>query len=111
APTGAKVRVMVSGDLHHYARYSGPGRELVTAGSGGAYLYPTHRLPERIEVPPTASLVRNASRSRWYRLAATFPTKERSRAFAAGVFGRLPWRHPGFVTLLGVVQTLLMLAF
>jgi hypothetical protein len=111
APTGAEVRVMISGDLHHYSRYTGPDRELITAGGGGAYMFPTHRLPERIEVPPKASLVRNASPSKWYRLAATFPTKPRSRAYAAGVFGRLPWRNPGFLALLGVVHLLLMLAF
>ncbi len=47
APTGARVRLMLSGDLHHYARYSGVDRELVTCGGGGAYLYPTHQLPDR----------------------------------------------------------------
>jgi hypothetical protein len=102
---------MISGDLHHYARYTAPGRELVTAGGGGAYLYPTHRLPEKIEVPPTASISQTPTRSQWYRLAATFPTRARSRAMAAGVFGRLPWRNPGFLSLLGIVHLLLMLAF
>src|SRR5204863_234943 len=45
APTGATVSLMISGDWHHYARYSGPDRQLITAGGGGAYLYPTHQLP------------------------------------------------------------------
>src|SRR5205807_8682588 len=40
-----------------------------------------------------------------------FPTKSRSRQLAAGVFGRLPWRNPGFVTFIGIVHLLLMLAF
>jgi hypothetical protein len=111
APTGAHVRLMLSGDLHHYARYTGLDRELVTCGGGGAYLYPTHRLPERIDVPPKATLVRNSTPSQEYRLAATYPTKSRSRQLAAGIFGRLPWRNPGFVTLLGTVHLLLMLAF
>jgi hypothetical protein len=111
APTGARVPLMISGDLHHYARYTGPGRELVTAGGGGAYLYPTHRLPEKIEVPPTASIAQTPTRSQWYQLAATFPTRARSRVMAMGVFGRLPWRNPGFLGLLGIVHLLLMLAF
>jgi hypothetical protein len=111
APHQVDVRLMLSGDLHHYARYSTPERELITCGGGGAYLYGTHHLPEKIEVPPPASLMRHASPTKEYRLQARFPTKSRSRAFAAGVFGRLPLRNPGFVTLLGTVHLLLMLAF
>ena len=38
APTGAQVRLLLSGDLHHYARYTGADRELITCGGGGAYL-------------------------------------------------------------------------
>jgi hypothetical protein len=110
-PTGADVRVMLSGDLHHYARYTGAGRELITAGGGGAYLYPTHRLPPEVEVPPPATLVRKSTPSQRYRLAATFPTRRRSWWLAAGVFGRLPLRNPGFVAMLGIVHLLLMLAF
>ncbi len=109
-PTGADVRAMISGDLHHYARYSGPARELITCGGGGAYLYATHRLPEKIEVPPQASLVRKPSPSQEYQLAARYPSKARSRSFAAGVFDRLPWRNPGFVGLLGVLHLMLMLS-
>ena len=37
---GRDVRVLLSGDLHHYARYTGPDRELITCGGGGAYLLP-----------------------------------------------------------------------
>ncbi|MEV5448217.1 hypothetical protein AB0N23_37800, partial [Streptomyces sp. NPDC052644] len=73
APTGAHVRLLVSGDLHHYARYAGPERQLITCGGGGAYLYPTHTLPERIEVPPKDTLSRRASRTRAYDLVARFP--------------------------------------
>src|SRR5690606_9869946 len=43
-PTGAEVAVMLSGDLHHYARYAGADqglefgvdRQLITCGGGGA---------------------------------------------------------------------------
>jgi hypothetical protein len=111
APTGADVRLMLSGDLHHYARYSGRDRELITSGGGGAYLYPTHRLPPEIEVPPRRTLVRKSTPSEKYDLAATFPTKSRSRRLAAGVFGRLPLRNPGFVTFIGILHLLLMLAY
>jgi hypothetical protein len=112
APTGADVRVMLAGDWHHYARYTGidadSHRELITCGGGGAYLYPTHRLPDEIQVPPDASLMLNASPARKYQLASEYPTKAKSRAYAAGVFGRLPWRNPGFVTAIGFLHMLLM---
>ncbi|AVT31261.1 metallophosphoesterase [Plantactinospora sp. BC1] len=110
APTGARVRLLLSGDLHHYARYTGPDRDLVTCGGGGAYLYPTHKLPGRIEVPPKDTLVRRASTSQTYDLAGRYPDAARSRRYGWGIFGRLPLRNPGFATLLGGLHTLLMLA-
>ncbi|QGN45787.1 metallophosphoesterase family protein [Micromonospora sp. WMMD558] len=110
APTGAQVKLIISGDLHHYARYAGPDRQLVTCGGGGAYLYPTHKLPERIEVPPRDTLARRASASQTYELAGRYPDAARSRRYAWGIFPRLPFRNPGFTTLLGTLHTLLMLA-
>jgi hypothetical protein len=110
-PTGADVKLMLSGDLHHYARYEGADRQLITCGGGGAYLYPTHELPQRLEVPPRRSLVRNASPSQWFDFKAAYPSRARSRGLSLGVFWRVPWRNPMFLGLLGVLQTLTMLAF
>jgi hypothetical protein len=109
-PTGARVKLMLSGDLHHYAHYQGDDRELVHCGGGGAYLYPTHELPEQIQVPPPASLSRKQSNVKPYRLAATFPTKATSRRLAAGVFGRLPLRNPTFILLVGLLHMLFALS-
>jgi hypothetical protein len=109
-PTGARVRLMLSGDLHHYARYTGADRELVHCGGGGAYLYATHELPERIEAPLPASVARKQTPPREYRLAATYPGKAESLRYAAGVFGRLPARNLGFVGLVGLAHTLFMLS-
>ncbi len=111
APHDVQVKLMISGDLHHYARYTGGGRELITCGGGGAYLYGTNHLPDKLEVPPKGTMTRNASPTQEYRLMARYPTKWRSRWYAAGVVARLPWRNPGFVGLLGTVHVLLMLAF
>src|SRR5690348_6848586 len=111
APTGANVRVMLSGDLHHYARYSNPERELITSGGGGAYLYPTHDLPEQITVPPPQSLMRKSTPAKQYRLASTFPSRPDSRRLALGVFWRMPLRNAWFLVFLGIFQTLSMLAF
>lgn len=110
APTGARVPVMIAGDQHYYARYHHPERELLTCGGGGAYLAATHTLPERITVPPQETIVRKASQPREYALAGRFPDRARSRRLGWGVFGRLPWRNPGFMGLLGTVHALLMLA-
>ena len=108
-PTGAQIRLMLSGDLHHYARYARPDRQLVTCGGGGAYLYGTHRLPATIPVPPPQSLSRKPSPTRQYALAATYPTKQDSVGYAAGVFTRMPRRNPSFLALVGFVHTLFML--
>jgi len=109
APTGARVPLIIAGDLHHYARYANDDRQLVTCGGGGAYLFPTHKLPQRISVPPTDTLARRSSRSLSYDLAGTYPEPERSRRFGWGIFRRLPFRNPGFAIMLGLLHTLLML--
>jgi hypothetical protein len=110
APTGAHVRLLVSGDLHHYARYTGADRDLITCGGGGAYLLATHQLPETLTVPPKETLTRSASRSRDYDLVSRFPDKKTSQRMSWGVFRRVPTRNPGFTTMLGIIQTLTMLA-
>jgi len=108
-PTGAQIRLMLSGDLHHYARYAGPDRQLVTCGGGGAYLYGTHGLPKDIPVPPPESLSRKTSPTKEYHLEATYPTRPDSKRYAAGVFFRMPRRNPSFLALTGLVHTLFML--
>jgi hypothetical protein len=109
-PTGARVKLMLSGDLHHYAHYEGPDKHLVTCGGGGAFLYATHKLPDPIVVPPPQSLSRKAEPGREYRLKATFPTKATSRRYALGVFTRLLRHNPTFGFLQGLIHTLFMLA-
>jgi hypothetical protein len=114
-PTQAQVPVMLSGDAHHYARYTGRGpdgrgRELLTCGGGGAYLVGTAHLPVKITVPPTETVSRNASQPQSYDLAAAFPAQTQSRALGWRIFWRLPWRNLGLLVLLGLMQTLLMFA-
>jgi hypothetical protein len=49
-PSGAKLTVALTGDLHHYCRFKEVGgpRQFITAGGGGAFLHPTHHLPLRL---------------------------------------------------------------
>ncbi|WP_235925952.1 metallophosphoesterase family protein [Actinokineospora pegani] len=110
-PRGAEVRVMLSGDKHHYARYAETGgdRQRITAGIGGAYLSATHELPRDLVLPPPKSRMRDKSPTAEYALAARYPKRLTSEAFAAGIF-RLPLRNPGFWGLTGVLQTVMTLA-
>ncbi len=124
-PTGARVRLWLTGDLHHYARYEevpapgesaapGSARQFVTCGLGGAYLLDTHRLPDTLELPsPHSRMVDHAEPAR-FELRSPWPTKARSRRLVAGLLAGpprgLPWRNPGFWRLVGGVHAVLLLA-
>jgi hypothetical protein len=110
APTAARVTVMLSGDLHHYARYQGEDRQLIHCGGGGAYLYPTHHLPAQIQVPPPIPPAHQRPAPRQYQRQATYPSISQSRRYSWGVFGRLPRRNPGFIFLLGLLHVLFALS-
>lgn len=47
----ARICAVLSGDMHHYSRYSATetGTQFITAGGGGAFLHPTHHLKDRID--------------------------------------------------------------
>jgi hypothetical protein len=96
-PSGARLMLFLKSGKHHYARYEeedGP-RHHVTAGGGGAFLHPTHELPERMEMTGEAGAT-------WYRRATTYPSETTSKRLRkrmwllpaynlplAGVFGAL----------------------
>lgn len=110
-PHGASIRLMLSGDKHHYARYAERDgtAQRITCGLGGAYLAATHELPDELELPPDKSRVRAPSDTRRFELASRYPDKAHSSALATGIF-RLPWRNPGFWVLTGMLQTAMSLA-
>ncbi|MFD3660861.1 hypothetical protein ACFWVF_09700 [Streptomyces sp. NPDC058659] len=131
--TGAAIRLWLTGDKHHYARYAerlpddpppsdGPPptnprrRQLVTCGLGGAFLASTHRLPDALSLPPTASRLRERDDPpAAFALAPhTYPTAAESRKLARGIANPLSrhwlvWRNPWFGVLVGVVQLVLVL--
>ncbi|MGB6924498.1 MAG: metallophosphoesterase, partial [Methyloceanibacter sp.] len=46
-----RIALCLSGDTHHYARYSTDfGTEFMTAGGGGAFLHGTHQLPPELKL-------------------------------------------------------------
>jgi Calcineurin-like phosphoesterase len=95
-----RVAVNLSGDLHHYCRYqSDGGRQRITAGGGGAYLYPTHLMPERLALDEGGDQVA-------YQRMATFPSVARSKRLRWGAL-LLPFRNRGFAVLMGCVYLVL----
>ncbi|WP_460545175.1 metallophosphoesterase [Glycomyces halotolerans] len=105
AERNAEVPLILTGDRHHYAHYAevDGARHLVTAGGGGAYLSPTHNLPETLAAP-RKSISEPDAPQREYRLTKTFPSRSRSLGYALGIFGRLPWLNKGFTLLMSIIM-------
>lgn len=105
----ANIRLSLTGDLHHYARYvnAEEGDQKITAGGGGAYLAATHHLPGSLVLPPVGSRVTVTTR-RTYHRKACYPPVERSKALRWHIFGRI-WRNRGFVALPALIYALLAL--
>jgi len=96
-PYGHTHVVGLAGDLHTYARYesheAGGARHRFISGGGGAYLYPTHSLPERFDLPEQGRPVRYGRKSVFPSLrdskllawrALAFPFMNRAFAFFIG---------------------------
>jgi hypothetical protein len=122
-PTGAQVRLWLTGDLHHYARYvedlppgatEGSARQFVTCGLGGAYLFDTHRLPDTVDLPSPESKMTEKGVPTRFGLTSPWPSKERSRRLVGGLLAGpprgLPFRNPGFWRLAGALHGALLLA-
>ncbi len=123
-PTGARVRLWLTGDMHHYARYEeqgadgeplaeGAARQFVTCGLGGAYLLDTHRLPDTLDLPsPRSRMVDHDGPAR-FALRSPWPAKDRSRLLVGGLLAGpprgLPFRNPGFWRLVGGIHAGLLL--
>ena len=131
--TGASIRVWLTGDQHHYARYverlvgeqvdsetplppDKRRRQMVTCGLGGAYLSSTHRLPRDLVLPPAAARIRDRDDSPLTvtRAPTTYPDASTSRSLAKRL--AYPWseywlgrRNPGFPLLAAGVHAALFL--
>jgi len=92
---GAHVAVTLTGDLHHYCRYEADDHsQLITAGGGGAYLFPTHTMPEQLVLPDEPLS---------FRQAASWPSRESSERMARGAL-RMPWLAPGLCLIIAVLH-------
>lgn len=108
-PKGASVRVAISGDRHHYARYEerDGSRQRLTCGGGGAFLSETHGLPMEIKAPHPNSSDPSHTPPITYDLCTAYPEKKGSRARAWARAWALLWRNDAFPVLVGAVAALL----
>jgi hypothetical protein len=104
-PKGARHMVSLTGDLHHYSRYSAEdGTHKVTAGGGGAFMHPTHDLPEEVDID--LDPFRDSETTR-FRLERCYPDKRISKLLALRA-PLLPFKNPSFIWLAGVFHALLL---
>jgi hypothetical protein len=104
-PKGARHMVSLTGDLHHYSRYSAEdGTHKITAGGGGAFMHPTHDLPEEVDID--LDPFRDSETTR-FRLERCYPDKRTSKLLALRA-PLLPFKNLSFIWLAGVFHALLL---
>jgi hypothetical protein len=47
-PMGHRLKLVLTGDSHHYCRWTDGGLDYVVCGGGGAFLHPTHHLETKV---------------------------------------------------------------
>jgi hypothetical protein len=115
-PMGHALKLVLTGDSHHYSRYTEEGRQYVTCGGGGAFLHPTHHLKAvnsfQWRFPPPGQepdrKKQEKSYKRTFTLAtksdgteALFPSRAQSKRLSFKNFG-FAALHPSFtLTLFG----------
>lgn len=106
---GHALKLVLTGDSHHYCRWIEGDRNYVVCGGGGAFLHPTHHLDTRrfdSRFPRPGAEGRPGRYPREFRIAETadgkealFPDRETSAGLARGNF-RFVAMHRWFVFLL-----------
>lgn len=97
---GAHLSVVLTGDLHHYARYVPAGNKnaphRITCGGGGAFLHSTHQLPDHL-TPISVGGVKQS-----FSLAAVYPDKVTSEQLRDRAW-LLPVHNFAFCSMLALV--------
>lgn len=112
-PLGHELKLVLTGDSHHYARFSEGERQYITCGGGGAFLHPTLQLKNRtfdwdFPAPGTKWIGRQAYRRSFTieRKAdgseALYPSRGESRRLAFWNLGFAFINWPFTLTLFGV---------
>lgn len=114
ARKGHQLKLVLTGDSHHYSRYVSGDVQYVTSGGGGAFLHPTHQLENKQfdwEYPmPGLDYDRAAGPyPRTFTIAqkskggkeALYPDRETSRGLTRHNLG-FAFHNPGMVLVFGV---------
>jgi hypothetical protein len=109
-----RIPLVLSGDSHHYARYSGDDLQYITSGGGGAFLHGTLNLRDEIHadlLKKNTLLSLKTTADEMHApcgLEACYPTKDESAALLYGnlQFFRL---NPQFSFFLGGIYALISL--
>jgi hypothetical protein len=96
----AVIRLALTGDAHHYARYAedGGGAQKITAGGGGAFLAATHHLPRELHCPGKTDAVKFA-------LQRAYPSQKDSKRMCWKT-GLLPLKNWSMWALIGAIHLL-----
>jgi hypothetical protein len=100
-PTGARVLLHLKSGRHFYCRYeekNGP-RHHISSGGGGAFLHPTHHLPDEADLQGDTGMCA-------YRRVTTYPSPSVSKKLRKRIWLLSPYNMP-LAALLGAVQLLL----
>ncbi len=106
---GLQLKLVLSGDLHHYVRYTSDESPTtrITSGGGGAYLYGTELMPQTLAVrEATHETMPVDAPLRKYVRRGSFPNVADSHEFADDVW-LLPFRNRRFGALVGALYVLL----
>jgi hypothetical protein len=99
AKKNLRVPLVLSGDSHHYARYTGANSEFITSGGGGAFLHGTLELKDRITTDWLTT------RDAELKLAAAYPSKQDSKTLL-DKHSRFLSLNPEFSWTLGTIYWL-----
>ncbi len=99
-PSGAQLVLYLKSGKHYYARYEKEdgSRQHITSGGGGAFLHPTHNLPEHMDFPEEGTI--------GYRRAGTYPSPAVSKRLRKRIWLLAPYNLP-LAGVFGAVQVLL----
>ncbi len=99
---GAELRIVLAGDVHHYSRYASQDEKLhlITSGGGGAFMHPTHILPQ------TASIEWTKKQSQEFNAETCYPLHHVSKRLSYGNLGFF-FKNIDFSLALGAIYMLL----
>ena len=99
-PCGARLVLSFKSGKHYYARYEQEQscRQHIASGGGGAFLHPTHSLPERMDFP-------GAEGPAAYRKVGTYPSAEVSKRLRRRIWLLAPYNLP-LSGVFGAIQVL-----